>query len=143
MSPFLLDAKLLGSVTLPWDVILSGTYQHSPGPNVLANWTAPLAVIAPALGRPLSLGAQAKQISLEEPLSQYGQTLNQLDLRASKRFTIDRLRLRLDADLYNVFNVDWPYTLTNTFSALATSQWLRPTNVLQGRLFKIGGQIDF
>jgi len=143
VSPFLLDAKLLGSVTLPWDVILSGTYQHSPGPNVLANWTAPLAVIAPALGRPLSLGAQAKQISLEEPLSQYGQTLNQLDLRASKRFTIDRLRLRLDADLYNAFNVDWPYTLTNTFSALATSQWLRPTNVLQGRLFKIGGQIDF
>ena len=143
VSPYLLDAKVLGSYTLPWAVILSGTYQHSPGPNILATWNATNAFIAPALGRNLSLGAQAKQISLEEPLAQYGQTLNQLDLRASKRFTIDRVRLRLDADLYNVLNSDWPYTVTTTFSALASSQWLRPTNVLQARLFKIGAQIDF
>jgi hypothetical protein len=33
--------------------------------------------------------------------------------------------------------------VTNTFSTLATSQYLRPTNVLQSRFFKIGGQFDF
>jgi hypothetical protein len=56
---------------------------------------------------------------------------------------LETLRFRVDADLYNVFNSNWPFTLNNTFSTAATSQWLRPTNVLQGRLFKIGGQFDF
>jgi hypothetical protein len=61
----------------------------------------------------------------------------------SKRFTINRYRIRLDAELFNVSNTNWPYTLTNTFTTAAVSQWLRPTNVLQGRLFRIGGQFDF
>jgi hypothetical protein len=46
-------------------------------------------------------------------------------------------------DLYNVFNSNWPYTLNANFSNQATSAWLRPTNVLQGRMFKFGGQFDF
>ena len=143
VSPYLFDAKILGSYTLPWDVILSGTFQHSPGPNILATWNAPNAAIQSALGRNLSLGAQSKQISLEEPLSQFGSSLNQLDLRVSKRFAINRLRVRLDADLFNVLNSLWASTLNDTFSVLSSSQWLRPTNVLQARLFKIGAQIDF
>ena len=143
VSPYLFDAKILGSYTLPWDVIVSGTYQHSPGPNILATWNATNAAIQPALGRNLSLGAQSKQVSLEAPLSQYGSSLNQLDLRASKRFTINRLRVRVDADFYNVLNSLWASTLNDTFSVLSSSQWLRPTNVLQARFFKIGAQIDF
>jgi hypothetical protein len=42
-----------------------------------------------------------------------------------------------------VFNSNWPFTLNNTFSTAATSQFLRATNVLQGRLFKLGAQFDF
>jgi hypothetical protein len=45
--------------------------------------------------------------------------------------------------LYNAFNSNWPFTVNTTFSTAATSQWLRPTNVLQGRFFKIGGQFQF
>ena len=42
----------------------------------------------------------------------YGEhNLNQLDLRVSKRFSMDRYRLRLDFDLYNVFNSSWPFTV--------------------------------
>jgi hypothetical protein len=33
--------------------------------------------------------------------------------------------------------------VTNTFSTLSSSQYLRPTNVLQSRFFKIGAQFDF
>ena len=69
--------------------------------------------------------------------------LNQLDLRLSKRFKLDRYRFRVDLDAYNIFNSDWPFTVTNTFSTAATSDWLRPTNVLQARFFKIGAQFDF
>ena len=74
----------------------------------------------------------------------YGsENLNQLDLRASRRFKLDRYAFRIDADLYNALNNNWPYTVNTTFSTAATSAWLRPTNVLQGRFFKIGGQFSF
>jgi outer membrane receptor protein involved in Fe transport len=69
--------------------------------------------------------------------------LSQLDVRASKRIKLDKLRFRVDFDAYNLFNSDWPYTVSNTFSTAATSNWLKPTNVLQARFFKIGAQIDF
>jgi hypothetical protein len=33
--------------------------------------------------------------------------------------------------------------VNNTFSTAATSAWQRPTNVLQSRFLKFGGQFDF
>jgi hypothetical protein len=149
--PFRPDVKLLGSHPLPWDVQISATYQYSRGvqnplaPSVLAFWAAPNAIIAPALRRNLAAGATAtKTITLIEPGTVYGdENLHQIDLRASKRFKFDRYTFRIDADLYNVLNSNWPYTVNTNFSTLATSAWLRPTNMLQGRFFKIGGQFSF
>ena len=143
-SPYRPDVKFLVSHRFPWDVLVSGSYQFTQGPNILATWAAPNAVIAPALGRNLAAGATGtKTIQLIEPNTKYGENLNQLDIRASKRFTVNKLKFRVDADLYNALNSNWPFTLNNTFSTAATSQWLRPTNVLQGRLFKVGAQFDF
>jgi hypothetical protein len=142
--PFRPDVKLLASHTLPWGFVISGTYQFTQGPNILANWAVPNSLIAPALGRNLSAGATAtKTVQLIEPGTVYGESLNQLDLRASKRFGFNRYRFRVDFDLYNVFNSNWPFTLNNNFATTATNQWMRPTNVLQGRLFKMGAQFDF
>ncbi len=62
-------------------------------------------------------------------------------MKLAKRFTIDKVRLRVDFDLYNVFNSSWPYTVTTTYSNAATGTWQRPTNVLQHRFFKLGGNI--
>jgi len=143
--PYRPDLKLSGSHTFPWAVQLSATYQFTQGPNILGTWAVPNAIIAApgALGRNLSAGAQTKTVQLVEAGTDYGTNLNQLDARASKQFKIDRIRLRVDADLYNMFDSNWPYTLNNTFTTAANSQYLRPTNVLQGRLFKIGGQVSF
>lgn len=138
------DVKLLATHTLPWNLVFSGVYQFSQGPNILANWAVANSLIAPALGRNLAAGATAtKTISLVEPGTRYGGSLNQLDLRLSKRFGLERFSFRIDADLYNVFNSNWMFRLNNTFATTANSAWLRPTDVLQGRLFKLGGQFDF
>jgi len=138
------DVKILASHRFPWDVSLSGTYQFSQGPSVYGFWAVPNSIIAPALGRNLSAGATAtKTVPLIDPGKRYGENLNQVDLRLSKGFKLENYHLRVDADLYNVGNSNWPFTLNNTFSTAATSQWLRPTNVLQGRLFKLGAQFDF
>ena len=148
--PYRPDLKLLGSVTLPFDIVFSGTFQFSRGvqtggaaPSILATWvTTPAS--ATTLGRAYSAGATTKQVNLEAVGANYGnQNLSQLDLRASKRIKLDRVRFRLDLDAYNPFNSDWPFTVNTTFSSAASSNWLKPTNVLQARFFKIGASFDF
>jgi hypothetical protein len=135
---------VFGSHSFPYGIVASATYQLSTGPNVIATWNAPNAVIAPALGRNLSAGATAtKSVQLIEPGTLWAGYLNQLDLRVSKLFRVGRYRLRGDANLYNVFNNDFVNSVNTTFSTTAANQFMRPTNVLQGRLFKIGGQIEF
>jgi hypothetical protein len=161
--PYRPDFKFLGSYTLPYGVMFSGTYQFSrgvqtggAGPSILGTWTLAGASFAPGgssngvpvgstLGRALNAASATKSVQLIREGLEYGeQNLSQLDLRASKRFTVARYRFRVDVDLYNVFNNNWPYTVQSAFSTSpTTSVWLRPTNVLQGRLFKIGGQFDF
>ena len=80
---------------------------------------------------------------MREGLDYGDENLHQLDMRASKRFQFNRYRIRFDFDVYNVLNSSWRYTVTTAFSTAATSAYLRPTNVLQSRFFKIGGQFDF
>ena len=147
--PFRPDVKTLASYALPYDIIISGTYQLSTGPNILATWNAPNSVIAPALGRNLAACpatgtcTATKSIQLIEPGTVWGDYLQELDLRLSKRFKVGSLRFRGDLNLYNAFNSDFASTVNTTFSTAANNQFLRPTAVIQGRLFKIGGQIDF
>jgi hypothetical protein len=144
VTPYRPDFKVSLSHTWPWNLVTSGSYQFSPGPTITAMWAAPNAIIAPALGRNLSAGATAtKNIQLIEPETLYEESLSQLDLRLSKRFTVGRYRLRGDLNLYNVFNSDFISAVNTTFSTTASNAFLRPTGVLQGRLFKIGGQIEF
>ncbi len=148
--PYRPDVKMSGSYTLPWDIQLAGTFQHSrgiqtggAGPSQLANWTLTNAVAAPMIGRNWT-GVASRIVGLMWEGQDYGKhNLNQLDLKLAKRFTVDRVRLRVDFDLYNLFNSSWPYTLSNTYANTATSNWLRPTNVLQHRFFKVGGHISF
>jgi hypothetical protein len=69
----------------------------------------------------------------------FAERLYQLDFRASKIFKVGARRLQANLDLYNAFNASSILSTTNTYGAL----WQRPTNILQGRLLKVGAQIDF
>ena len=149
------DVRALGSYPVGGGVQLSATYQFirgvqsgGAGPSVLATWNMTNALLAAngsTLGRSLNAGSTFKAVQLIREGLEYGdQNLHQLDLRASKRFTVNRYRFQLDFDLYNALNSNWPYTVSTTFSNSATaSTWLRPTRALDGRMFKIGGQFNF
>jgi len=144
------DAKMSGSYTLPWDIQLAGTFQHSrgiqtggAGPSQLANWSLTSAQATPFIGRAWT-GVASRIVGLMSEGEDYGKhNLNQIDMKLAKRFTLDKVRLRVDFDLYNVLNSSWPYTVSNTYSNLATSTWQRPTNVLQHRFFKLGAHLSF
>jgi hypothetical protein len=139
-----------GSYTLPLDIQLSGTYQFSrgiqnggAGPSLTASWAVPSATAA-TIGARAWTGVASRTINLIEEGSNYGKyNLNQLDVKFAKRFTIDKVRLRADLDVYNLFNSSWPYTVTTAYSTAPTGTWQRPTNVLQNRFFKLGGTITF
>ncbi|HEY7169616.1 MAG TPA: TonB-dependent receptor [Vicinamibacterales bacterium] len=144
VTPYRPDVKLFGSHTFPHDITASAAYQLSSGPNVTALWNVPNSVIAPALGRNLSAGATAtKAVNLIEPGVYWSPYLNQLDVRLSKGFRMGPYRIRGDVNVYNLFNSDFVNSVNTTFSTTASNQFLRPTNVLQGRLLKVGGQIQF
>ena len=54
-------------------------------------------------------------------------------------------RLLVNVDVYNMFNSAWVYTQNGTLGSnyIINSTWLRPAQVLQARMFKLGGQFDF
>src|SRR5205823_6162088 len=121
------DFKLLGSYTLPFDVVLSGTYQFVRGvqtggaaPSIQETWTG-MPASATNLGRGFSQNATTKSVNLIAVGADYGpNNLSQLDLRLSKRIKVDKVRFRVDGDFYNVVKSDWPVTVTRTVSTAAT-----------------------
>ena len=115
-------------------------YQNLPGPNYDAVATFTSAQIAPSLGRPLAGSTKSVTLSLFVPNSTFlADRVNQLDLRFSKVFKLDTMKLRANFDVYNVFNNNAVLAVNSTFG----SAWLTPTQVLDARLAKFSLQIDF
>jgi hypothetical protein len=139
--PFQPNIKLLGVYPLPWGgVTFAGTFQSIPGPMITAASTYTNAQIAPSLGRNLATGANGiATVQLIKPGTMYDERLYQLDLRGSKTFKMGRYRLQANVDLYNAANASSILTINTTYG----SSWMRPTSILQGRLLKFGGQLDF
>ena len=140
--PFLTQVKLLASYSLPWDLQASGTLQSIPGPGLRATWriTNAIANAGPTpLGRNLSAGSA--NVELIEQNKLYGERLNQVDLRLARIFKMSgsKYRMQLMVDVYNALNQSPVITYNVTYGP----EWLRPTDVLQGRLVKIGGQVAF
>lgn len=153
VTPFRPDVKLLASHVLPWGVQVAGTYQRVFGPGEFAAWTYTQAS-ANAAGFSLTTtaGATAAQrtsvtrtINLLQTGQQYGKGMHQLDVRLAKRFRSGNRRLTIMADVYNAFNSAWVFSQNGTLGTNYTvsATWLRPTNVLSARMFKLGAQLEF
>jgi hypothetical protein len=138
--PMQTQVKLLGVYPLPWwGLQTSATFQSLPGPIVTATYVATNQEIAPSLGRNLSGTVTTANVELIAPGSDYGDRLNQLDVRLTKTFALRRTRLQAQFDVYNVLNAN-PVVALNTRYGGA---WLAPQFVLPARLFKFGAQFDF
>jgi len=149
-SNWLTQIKGVASYTIPRiDLQVSGTYQRLPAPvpDLSANFAATNAYLAAnsTLGRPLAGGAQNITVNLVEPGAVFGPSLNQLDVRFAKIFRMGRSRATVNFDIYNAFNANTILTYNNAFAIAPTGAvtWQQPTQILQARFFKIGGQFDF
>ena len=142
-TAFQTQIKLLGSYTLPYDIQVSGTFQSLPGQQLLANVSYSRAELSAGLGR--TSNASSRTIQVIEPGTEYGDRLNQFDVRATKNLTFGGGQYRLMFDLYNVFNDSAPLELNNQYGSTAAggAAWLRPQLIIPGRLAKLAFQIDF
>src|SRR5205814_69708 len=111
--PFQPDVKVLGSYPLPWwNLQMSATVQSLPGPNIVAQYTAPNSLIAPSLGRNLAAGANGTAtVQLVAPGALYRDRLNQVDVRVAKAVQVNRARIKGIVDVYNLFNASPALTL--------------------------------
>ena len=137
--PFQPNVKFLGVYPLPWwGLNASATFQGLPGPQILANYVIGNAQAAPTLGR--NLATSTATVPLIAPGTMYDERLYQLDLRFAKtvRFGNEQ-RVQAILDIYNALNGNAVIALNNSFGP----SWMRPTQVLQARLFKFGVQVDF
>lgn len=131
--------KLNGSYLLPRGFSVSGTFQNVPGAQILADYPATTAEIAPSLGRNLAGGTRTATAPLIQPQTQFEPRRTQIDLRLSKAFTFGAKRLQANLDIYNITNSNSVLGMFTTYGA----RWRQPTEILDGRLVQFGGRFDF
>jgi hypothetical protein len=154
------DIKFSGVYPLPWwGLQTSATYQNLPGAHRAGaltaggnqTWTpatlvATNAEIAPSLGRNLSACPAATGpcnataiVTLVEPFTSYEPRGNQVDVRLSKIFRLERVRLQGNFHVYNFFNQSDIVTMNLRYGPT----FLQPISILAGRLVKFSAQLDF
>jgi hypothetical protein len=157
--PFQSDFKLGVSYQLPFDIGAAAVIQNVAGApkcfNVgltgcLIYYVATNAEIAPSLGRNLAacgavtVGCPAVQlVTLAEPTTLFEERATQIDLRFSKRVRVGRLGILAKGDLYNVLNRSAVARQNFIYAPPAGGSYGLPTEVMGGRLFKFGAQVDF
>lgn len=139
--PFQAQVKLNAALALPYGFRTGVTYQNLPGIPIYATYVATNAQIAQSLGRNLAAGARGTvAIDLIEPMTQFEDRITQLDVRFSRVFRVQGgRRLEGQFDIYNALNASPILSINTRYGP----SWLTPTEILAGRLFKFGIQVDF
>jgi hypothetical protein len=141
------QVKFMVVYPLPYDIQTSAIYQNGPGIPIDANLVVSNAAIAPALGRNLSACPSttgACNATVTVPLvparSMFEPRLQQVDLRFSRAFRFGGATvLRANLDVYNVLNASNVLNQNTTYG----NAWRTPTQILSGRLLRVGAQFDF
>ncbi len=139
-TPYLTQYKAAASYNLPWyGIRVSGTFQSTPGPQINGNtiYNNTNRAATTTLPRPFTLG-QAN-INVIEPGTEWGDRLNQIDLRLTKIFSMGRTRLDLNVDFYNMFNSDAVIAEIASWGPV----WRLPLTVIQPRFVKFAARWDF
>ncbi len=152
-QPFLGNYRISGGYTFPWQIQVSGVFQSLPPDPQTAVGAAPGAAPAVAnftvtnttpgntLGRPIATPGGVIIVPLVDPstYTDYGDRVNQVDLRVTKGLRFGRYRVDIMADFYNTFNVAPVLTYTTTYGPA----WLVPQSILQAGFVKLGGRFTF
>jgi hypothetical protein len=123
------------------DVQVSATLQSLPGVPVEARLNS---AFNPNVGGLASLPF-ASNFHIVEPGQEFGDRLNQIDVRIGKLLRFGGTRTMVSLDIFNVTNSDTILTQNNTYFPIGTGAgiWQTPTGILTARFIKIGAQFDW
>jgi hypothetical protein len=158
--PFQGDIKAFGSYPLPWwGLNVSATLQNRTGPQITANYLVLCSSVAtcdPTVASSLAQNGRAanattlnggsQTVNLIAPGTLYGKRITQLDARVGKLFRVNRYRIQVSADVFNALNSSAVLSQSSSYSpstATTANPWQTPTQILQGRLLKLGAQVSF
>jgi hypothetical protein len=123
------------------DVQLSSVFQSKAGVPLEAEYGVPASVVAQALGRLPSGGQANVPVNLIQPGSMYSDRVNQVDVRAAKLFHFSDRRVMFGVDVYNLMNAGTVLAQNTTFVPGGT--WLRPVELMTGRLVRFSAEFNF
>jgi hypothetical protein len=133
--------KISGTIPLPYQFYTGVTYQNLPGIPYYASAVFTNGQIAPSLTRNLAAGANGTvTVDLIPPMTQFEDRIQQLDVRLAKTFVVNKTKVEPEFDVYNFLNAS-PILSVN--SNYGTSAWRTPTQILAGRLLKVGLKVSF
>ena len=138
VPPFQTQLKAYGSYPLPLDFNVSGNFQTLPGIPISADYVVTRAEVFSSLKRNLNQSTVTIP-NIIAPQTQFEGRLNQLDLRLTKTFKTGRSRVQGMFDIYNVLNASTILSINTRYG----NDWLKPLQILDARLFKLGVQVNF
>jgi hypothetical protein len=118
---------------------VGGNDSASNGASLNANYNLTNAQVLAILGRPLVGGAANIPVNLLVPGQQYGDRVNQVDLRAAKIIRLGGTRTLVGFDLYNLLNSNPGLTYNQAYGP----NYLRPTSILMPRFIRFNATVDF
>jgi Carboxypeptidase regulatory-like domain len=150
--PYQSNYKASGVYPLPWDVTLSGSFQSTQaGTEETTFYTLtrtlryPSSCPAPCPAGALVVGPQLTRSTLNVTLNpsgtEFGDRINQLDIKVTRTFRRGRVNISPALELFNVLNPDNIVSVvTNNY---ASTSYKRPNSIVQGRLIGIGARIGW
>lgn len=131
--PFRNQFKLSGSYPVPLGVLVSGAFTSQPGTRQNTNYSVGRGIVP-------GLTQTSVIVPLAPPGSKFLKQWNQLDLSLARVFNLAAGRsYRLQVDFFNALNTNVVMMQGQTWG----SELDRPTEILTGRLLRIGGQFHF
>jgi hypothetical protein len=139
VTPFKAQTQLKahGIFPMPAKFVASFIFQNLSGPTYNATYAVQDADALPSLGRPLSGGSV--DVPLVAPWTLFEPRISRLDLRLTKNLRVNRFQVQLNLDVYNALNANSIQAVNNRYG----DGWRRPLEILDARLFQIGGQVSF
>jgi hypothetical protein len=148
--PFQKNFKVSGVYPLPGTFTISGSFQSTQaGTEETTFYTItrtlryPASCPAPCPAGALVVGPQLTRstlsVYLNSPGTEFGDRINQLDLKLARTFRSGRVSITPAFEAFNILNPDNIVSVvTNNY---ASSSYKRPNSIVQGRLIGIGAQV--
>ena len=142
--PWRTNVRFITTIELPWGINTGVTFVADPNVEVSASYsvtdadiTAGIVQFVNPARRTFSGGNST--VALIAPGTKFLPVIYGVDLRLAKSVKYRGASLRLTLDLANLNNASTVLAASNTFGA----NWLRPANVIPGRLIKPGVAVEW